>query len=169
MRELCVLQQPTYFVSPMKWLDRLAHRQLRLSASDYILVMDKKMPFNLTEAVNALPADERTCALNKIDLVRNAQRLLGMEPRNDSQLTFNYACGLLEEDDVPSAIANELVIVDKIYQSSPYAYIIEDVLREIAEHFKKKYGLPWPETWEMVRFYGPTMLKMYCIKTMQIS
>ena len=127
------------------------------------------MPFDLTEALNTLPATEREHVSNKIELVHNAQRRLGMEPRNDSQLTFNYACGLLEEDDVPSTIASELVIVDKIFKETEYAAIIEDVLREIAHHFKFKYNLSWSDTWEMVRFYGPTMLKLHCIKTTRIA
>lgn len=122
------------------------------------------MPFDLTAAVAALPEEERSVVQTKIELVQNAQRRLGMEPRNDSSLTFNYARGLLEEDDVPSSVANELVIVDRIHRDTNYSLIIEDVLREIADHIRRKYRLPWVDAWDIVRFYGPTMLKLYCVK-----
>ena len=58
-------------------------------------------------------------------------------------------------------------VVDRIYQYSQYASIVEDALREIAEHVKHRYRLSWPDTWEIVRFYGPTMLKLHCFKQLQ--
>ena len=101
--------------------------------------------------------------MQRVEWVHSAQRQYGMDPRNDSILTYKYAIGE-NEDDVPSAIAAELVFVDKLYKQTPYGRLLEDVLRGIADSMKRKYNLPWNETWEIVRFYGPTMLKLYCLK-----
>jgi hypothetical protein len=86
----------------------------------------------------------------------------GMEPRNDSRLTFNYA--ISGDEELPSTIANELVIVDKIYKTTQYGNLIEEVLRQIAAFVKKRYRLTWDDAWDITRFYGPTMLKLYCMK-----
>ena len=120
------------------------------------------MGFDLIKSVNALPELERRAAWKRIASIHREQRELGMEPRNDSQLTFKYA--IKEIDDAPREIANELMVVDRIYNDTEYSAIIEDVLREIAHHIKRKYNLSWSDTWELVRFYGPTMLKLYCLK-----
>ena len=124
--------------------------------------------FNLHRELTKLSPDERKAAIHRIDMVHAAQRRLGMEPRTDSLLTFNFATRRLGSDDAPSAIANELFIVDAIHQNTEYPQLIEEVLREIAEFVRAKYKLDWTTTWEIVRFYGPTMLKLYCIKTSQI-
>ena len=122
------------------------------------------MKFNLSDAISALPETEQEEVRRRVELVHCLQRKYGMEPRDDSQLTLNYARGLLDEEDIPSSIANELVIVDAIHRLTPYPDLIEDVLREIAHHIRAKYRLNWRDTWEIVRFYGPTMLKLYCAK-----
>ena len=126
------------------------------------------MPFDLTEAIEALSSTEREIALERVEWVHSAQRQRGMEPRNDSILTYKYAIGELEEDDVPSTIAAELVFVDKLYKHTNYGRIVEDVLRGIADAMKRKYNLSWNDTWDIVRFYGPTMLKLYCLKNSEM-
>lgn len=68
-----------------------------------------------------------------------------------------------------NVVAKELVHVDFIYKNSNYSQIIEDVMREIAYHFKFKYNLDWNTTWEMTRFYVPEMLKMYCIRKYNLN
>lgn len=105
-------------------------------------------------------------ALERVEWVHSAQRERGMEPRNDSILTYKYAMEELDDDDddVPSSIAAELVFVDRLYKTTNYGRLLEDVLRGIADSMKRKYKLSWNDTWEIVRFYGPTMLKLYCFK-----
>ena len=124
------------------------------------------MPFDLTESIDALSPSKRELAIQRVEWVQSAQRQQGMEPRNDSILTYKYAIGEHDEDDVPSSIAAELIFVDKLYKQTEYGRLLEDVLRGISESMKRKYNLPWNETWEIVRFYGPTMLKLYCLKHM---
>lgn len=122
----------------------------------------KKMPFSLTNELQQLSAEAREAAMEKVDMVRAAQRARGMEPRDDSRLTYTYA--MSDGTELPSVIADELVMVDKIYQTTPYGRILEEVLREIANFVRSKYRLSWIDTWEVTRFYGPTMLKLYCLK-----
>lgn len=131
-------------------------------------VPHKKMgTFSLRRALETLPNDERTAASARVAMVHAAQERLGMEPRDDSILTFKYATNQLEDEDVPSAIASELFIVDRIHKETPYSSIIEDVLRDMADFVRRKYRLDWTTTWQIVRFYGPTMLKLYCVKHSQ--
>ena len=119
--------------------------------------------FSISKELSKYDSEQRKSVEKRIELVHLAQRRLGMEPRDDSLLTYKYACGELEEDGyVPSSVANELYIVDSLYQTTQYGTLIEDVLREIASIVKKKYKISWDDTWTIVRFYGPTMLKMYC-------
>lgn len=122
------------------------------------------MPFDLTESIDALSPTRRNVASERVAWVQSVQRQLGMEPRNDSLLTYKYAIGEVNDDDVPSTIAKELVFVDELYRTSNYGAILEEALRAIAEAMKRKYNLPWAETWEVVRFYGPTMIKLYCVR-----
>ena len=129
------------------------------------------MVFSVNAAIENLPPDAREDAIQKVELVHAAQRRLGMEPRDDSYLTFNYACGELDRDDssayVPSTIANELFIVDRIHKETTYSHILEDAMREIAHVIRAQYRLDWVTTWEIVRFYGPTLIKLYCFKRLQ--
>lgn len=120
--------------------------------------------FSLHRALDELPVAERAVASHRVEMVHVAQRRLGMEPRDDSRLTYRYATNQLDGDDVPSAIANELYVVDQLYKATPYGQLLEDVLRELADFVRRKYKLGWSETWEIVRFYGPTMLKLHCAK-----
>ena len=119
------------------------------------------MPFNLSDHADKMTEEQ----LSKIDQVKEEQMKIGMQPRNDSILTYNYATGNVPEYlNSPFIIAHELKIVDYIYKNTDYGSIIEDVMREIANFIKRKYRLDWNTTWEMVRFYVPDMLKMYCIR-----
>ena len=119
------------------------------------------MKFNLETRLSTL----NEAQLSRIEDVRRAQATLGMTPRNDSILTYNYAIGDIPDYmDDPKVVAKELVIVDHIYANTNYATIIEDVMREIASFIHFKYKIDWTSTWEMVRFYVPDMLKLYCIR-----
>ena len=119
------------------------------------------MKFNLETRLPMLNETQ----LSRIDDVRRAQTALCMTPRNDSILTYNYAIGDVPDymDDA-KVVAEELVIVDHIHANTNYATIIEDVMREIASFIHFKYNIDWTSTWEMVRFYVPDMLKLYCVR-----
>lgn len=125
------------------------------------------MGFSVNAEVAKLSPSRKDEVTRRIDLVHAAQRRLGMDPRDDSMLTFNYANGVLDDDEnlLPSTVANELFIVDRIHKTTNYARIIEDVMREVAEHVRNKYRLSWTDTWEIVRFYVPTMLKLHCARS----
>jgi hypothetical protein len=121
------------------------------------------MTFNLEDALANLDPAARTIARRRIGLVHAAQRRLGMEPRNDSQLTWKYGIGELEGD-VPSAIASELVVVNRLFCDTGYGAVLEEAMSAIAEHLRQKYRLSWTAVWEVTRFYAPSMLKMHFAK-----
>lgn len=119
------------------------------------------MGFNLAEHMKDLNENQ----LKKIEIVRENQKKLGMTPRNDSILTYNFAIGDVPDYlNDPDRVAEELVMVNYIHEKTNYANIIEDVMREIANHIHFKYKLDWNSTWDIVRFYVPDMLKLYCVK-----
>ena len=124
------------------------------------------MVFELDHALALFSADhtKHRSIQARVQAVQAAQRCLGMEPRNDSRLTYLYAVGDCMAHEPPSVIAHELVTVDTIYRETEYGQIIEDVLRELAAHLRRTYALSWTDTWDIVRFYGPTMLKLYLVR-----
>ena len=95
--------------------------------------------------------------------MRDAQRVLGMEPRDDSQLTYKYAIGEVAAES-PLALAYELQAVDRVYMETPYAAIVQDVMRTFASWIHDEYDIPWNETWRIVRAYVPTMTKLHCVR-----
>ena len=119
------------------------------------------MVFNIHDKMSELSEAE----LGRVDEVRQMQIKFGMEPRDDSILTYRYAIG-----DVPDylnsseSVAKELVIVDYIFKNSNYGQIIEEVMREVAGFIHFKHKLDWVSAWDITRFYVPDMLKMYMIK-----
>ena len=54
--------------------------------------------------------------------------------------------------DVPSAIANELFVVDRIFKNTRYIHIIEHVMRVVALNIKETYRLSWTDAWDILRF-----------------
>lgn len=124
------------------------------------------MPFDINEALAKLSDNERAIAHQRIGLIHATQRQQGMEPRNDSILTYKYAAGELP-DDVPSSIATELVIVNTICQQTNYCNILEHVMRHIAAVLKNKHQLNWTDAWIVARFYVPSMLKLYCFRKIE--
>lgn len=125
------------------------------------------MPFAISAELNTLSPEQRTVVEARIALVHAAQRQQGMEPRDDSQLTYRYALGELP-DDVPSSIATELVVVEKICTHTEYCVLLEHVMRVVATRLKGTHrALPWRDVWDIVRFYVPSMLKMYAFRQMQ--
>ena len=116
--------------------------------------------FNIHSALAQLSDAERNVAQQRINLIYAAQRQQGMEPRDDSILTYKYGIGELS-DDVPSAIATELVLVDKICNKTMYCEVLQHVMRCIARCIRTKYQLNWTDAWEVTRFYVPSILKLY--------
>lgn len=124
------------------------------------------MSFNLNDHIAKLSESENL----KLKKVQEEQLKLNMTPRNDSILTYNYAKGNVPDYlNDPLIVAKELVAVDFVYSKTNYGSLIEDVMREIADHVRSKYRLDWNTTWEIVRFYVPDMLKLYCMKERQLK
>jgi hypothetical protein len=97
----------------------------------------------------------------KIKEVHDFQRKLGMDPRNDSKLTLMYANG--ETELSAEEVAKELMAVDFIYKKTLYGELIEEYMRDIALKIRRKYRIPWGDTWNIVRFYAPSALKLQCL------
>lgn len=124
------------------------------------------MTFNINEHIEQMTEEQK----ERLNAVKNKQIELGMTPRSDSILAYNYSMGNVPQYlNDPQTVAKELVIVDRIYQNSNYSDIIEDVMREVAGFVKFYYKIDWNTTWDIVRYYVPDMLKLYCIRKSQID
>ena len=60
-------------------------------------------------------------------------------------------------------VARELVCTDFIYKQTLYGEVIEEFLRAVATRLRRRHRLSWTATWTIVRFYGPTALKLMCL------
>ena len=119
------------------------------------------MVFNIDHAVSIFDDDEKKKVIDRINEVKNEQLKLNMTPRSDSQLTFNYGIGKTNLN--PKQIAHELYLVNFIFENTNYSTLLEEVMREVSLHLRFRYGLSWDETWDLTKFYVPTMLKLYCL------
>ena len=99
----------------------------------------------------------------KVELVHSWQRHYNMQPRSDSRLTELYADGHVLM--APDQVARELLATDYIYKYTLYGETIEEFLRHVALAVKQQYSLTWTAPWDIVRFYGPIMLKIICLLT----
>lgn len=89
------------------------------------------------------------------------QRLLNMEPRDDSTLTELYARGELFMS--AQEVARELMATDFIYRNTLYGEIIEEFMREVATNLREMHKLSWTATWTIVRAYAPMALKLMLV------
>jgi hypothetical protein len=104
--------------------------------------------------------EQRVAVSNVLD----AQLLMGMKPRDDSTLTVQYARGLVDWLYADATdVANDLVAVNFVYEKTLYNEIVRETLREVAEWLRNMYRLSWGDTWQIVRVYAPTMVKLYCV------
>jgi hypothetical protein len=99
--------------------------------------------------------------VERIRCVHEIQRQMNMEPRHDSRLTHQYANAEIDWD--ATQVAKELVAVDFIYKNTLYGEFIEEYMRSLANLIRAEYRIPWGDTWEIVRFYAPTALKLQCL------
>jgi len=98
----------------------------------------------------------------RMSQVHDAQAVLQMAPRTDSRLTLMYATGHLNA--TAREVAHELMCVDHIMGHTNYDQIIEESMRRIAAYVKSTYKIDWTSTWEIVRKYVPTALKMHSVR-----
>lgn len=100
------------------------------------------------------------------DDVRAWQRYYNMTPREDSRLTELYAYGQTDPRLDASAVARELLATDYLYKHSLYGEVLEDFLRRVAQELRTYHPtLSWTATWDIVRFYGPSALKLMCVSS----
>lgn len=97
------------------------------------------------------------------DEIRLLQVERGMAPRPDSKLSDQYARGLLPHT-TAEEVVDELISVHQIFVYTRYDQVLEETMRCLASLVKDTYHLTWTQTWTIVRFYAPTMLKLWCLE-----
>lgn len=123
-----------------------------------------------TDGITTAPlGDNSTAITNRRCEVHLMQQLYGMVPREDSNLTELYARGLLNNEWTAITVAQELVIVNHLHQHSPYGSDLEALMRRVASVIKKTYTLSWTRVWKIVRFYVPSMYKLYCFENLTVE
>ena len=120
----------------------------------------------MAPSVDAFLATATDVEVRRVREVQTHQRVRGMDARDDSALTLMYARQELDAELFPSAstVAEELVIVDHIYQTTLYGELLEGVMRLIKAKAHRMYpAIPVPQLWAIVRLYVPTFLKLHCL------
>jgi len=107
------------------------------------------------------PPEKVMASMDTRDLLHAWQRHYNMEPRSDSRLTERFVAG--EIDWPVDAVARELVATEFLYRETLYGELLEDFMRGVAERLRREHGLSWTATWNIVRFYAPTALKLMCL------
>lgn len=97
--------------------------------------------------------------------IHELQKKVGMNPREDSRLTRQYAEGCADPEFASvQDVVHELYIVDGIFRTTLYGEVIEDVMRRVADQLRERYRVTWTVAWDIVRFYVPTMLKLHMLR-----
>ena len=98
-----------------------------------------------------------------VDAIKLDQQLtvlasaLGHMPRDDSRMAFLFASG--QTSKTLAETANEINLVNALYDRTDYRSTVEASLRDIATKLHED-GLPWGAAWQIVRSSGPVMLKL---------
>jgi hypothetical protein len=83
-------------------------------------------------------------------------------------LAKRYANGTLPQEWTLDAVAHELALVQYLHDCTNYKSTIEQRLRDIANDMKKEFTrLTWKQVWGIVRLYGPDIVKMEAIETLE--
>lgn len=123
-----------------------------------------RMPFSVSQAIQKIAnKSQQWDAQYRVALVHREQEAYGMVPRDDSLLTFHFATGQIQEHTTPVSVARELLFIDILCANTMYVTVIEDVMRKCAKQIRELHSLNWTITWEIVRKYVPTMLKLHCV------
>ena len=121
----------------------------------------RKMPFSIEREMAALSPSAARRARTTLDGLHAKLVSAGLSPRDDSRLSYMFATGQISDE--IDTVVHELVVVDAIHRHTAYGEVIEEVMREVASRCHQKYRLSWSDTWDMVRFYVPSMLKLHCV------
>lgn len=115
--------------------------------------------------IENLPTSVRNVVQERVTEIHQLQRHFGMEPRDDSILTLQYAIGQLNSHVRGESIAKELVIVDRIHKQTAYSSILEETMRKVTNFMHEKYPfIMWGDLWKITRFYLTEIIKLYCIR-----
>lgn len=96
--------------------------------------------------------------------VHDWQRFYNMDPRQDSRLTDLFCKNSLPAEWTAKTVARELMATDFIYKNTLYGELIEDFMRAVALRLRERHSITWKATWDIVRFYAPTALKLLCLE-----
>ena len=118
------------------------------------------MVFSIAYELSKLDEPLRSNVSEQIQMVQSKQREKGMEPRDDSKLTFQFATN--NTDFSLDEITNELVLHDAIFRNTEYGDHIEELMRYFANYIVTNYKLHWGDTYKIVRTYVPQMYKLHC-------
>ena len=115
--------------------------------------------------IENLPTSVRNVAQERVAEVYRIQRQFGMEPRDDSILTIQYATGQLSSQVSAESIAKELIIVDRIHKETAYSTILEETMRKVTNFMHQRFPhIMWGDLWKITRIYLPEIIKLYCIR-----
>lgn len=121
----------------------------RFSVARELAGMEPAQAFEVSTKFAQL--DERLC------------REYGRRVRDDSRLAFHACTGSIQRP-VEEIIA-EMATMQWISENTDYQAFCEVSLRKMADRAKATYGIRnWKPVWEVVRYYGPDLVKLHMVK-----
>ena len=130
--------------------------------------------FSISKELVKCTEEQKAVLERRIESITTLQRKNGMEPRDDSLLTWTHVCQ--EEslscdavnvqktyDTCATVVVKELLAVDYIYKNSDYKALLERTMRTAAANLVHEHGVQWGDAYALCRKYITPMMKLYCL------
>ena len=133
------------------------------------------MPFSIQSELAAMEEEEKFMVKGALDTIDHYIKANGYRCvlRDDSRLAFLWASGGGggQVSDCPmSEIAEEMAVMQFVCDTTLYNSVIEDALRNMANAIKSKHKkLTWTTVWEIVKKYGPDIIRYQCLYDLFLS
>ena len=121
-------------------------------------------PFSLKRSVAELAEPWRGEVRARLEYLERILYSYSFELRDDSRLAFLWATGRLHCSWDAMEVCHEMMSIQFICANTLYTDLSQPFLRCLAKGLKEKYKLKsWSTTWNIVREYGPDILKLICL------
>jgi len=124
----------------------------------------RSTPFSLKQSTLGLTEPFRAEVASRLAYLEGVLGAHNFKLRDDSRLAFLWATGRLDPTWDAGEVCHEMMSMQFICANTCYNEVSQPFLRCLANGFKKKYKLKsWSTTWNIVREYGPDILKLICL------
>jgi hypothetical protein len=119
--------------------------------------------FSLARELQGCSEMQRMLFEMRIRDIASRQRQNGMEPRDDSMLTWKHINQFPQSHPSDIDVAKELVAVHFIHNHTAYRNINEAMMRSFAGDLVQNHNFFWGDAYQLARKYVPDMVKLFCL------